>query len=122
LTITPGATLGNGITPFSGGGVYGKTLVNPDLNDFGPRIGFAYAATPRIAIHGGYGISYVHYTRAGSGDILAINAPQAQFAGVVQPTPTAANHCNPLRPRSSPSAVPLQAAMRRSIRAILPVW
>ena len=96
LTITPGATPGNGITPFSGGGVYGKTLVNPDLNDFGPRIGFAYAATPRIAIHGGYGISYVHYTRAGSGDILAINAPQAQFAGVVQPTPTAANHCNPL--------------------------
>ncbi|MCU1253318.1 MAG: TonB-dependent receptor plug [Edaphobacter sp.] len=96
LTITPGATAGNGITPFSGGGVYGKTLVNPDLNDFGPRIGFAYAATPRIAIHGGYGISYVHYTRAGSGDILAINAPQAQFAGVVQPTPTAANHCNPL--------------------------
>jgi hypothetical protein len=96
LTITPGATPGNGITPFSGGGVYGKTLVNPDLNDFGPRIGFAYAATPRIAIHGGYGISYVHYTRAGSGDILAINAPQAQFAGVVQPAPTAANHCNPL--------------------------
>jgi Carboxypeptidase regulatory-like domain/TonB dependent receptor/TonB-dependent Receptor Plug Domain len=96
LTITPGATPGNGITPFSGGGVYGKTLVNPDLNDFGPRIGFAYAATPRIAIHGGYGISYVHYTRAGSGDILAINAPQAQFAGVVQPTPTGANHCNPL--------------------------
>jgi Carboxypeptidase regulatory-like domain/TonB dependent receptor-like, beta-barrel len=96
LTINPGATAGKGITPFSGGGVYGKTLVNPDLNDFGPRIGFAYAATPRIAIHGGYGISYVHYTRAGSGDILAINAPQAQFASVVQPTPTAANHCNPL--------------------------
>src|SRR5260370_69369 len=96
LTITPGATLGNGITPFSGGGVYGKTLVNPDLNDFGPRIGFAYAATPRIAIHGGYGTSYVHYPRAGSGDILAINAPQAQFASVTQIAPTAANHCNPL--------------------------
>jgi hypothetical protein len=96
LTITPGATLGNGITPFSGGGVYGKTLVNPDLNDFGPRIGFAFAATPRIAIHGGYGTSYVHYTRAGSGDILAINAPQAQFASVTQITPTPGNHCNPL--------------------------
>jgi Carboxypeptidase regulatory-like domain/TonB dependent receptor/TonB-dependent Receptor Plug Domain len=96
LTITPGAVAGNGITPFSGGGVYGKSLVNPDLNDFGPRLGFAYAATPRTAIHGGYGISYVHYTRAGSGDILAINAPQAQFASVTQPTPTPANHCSPL--------------------------
>jgi hypothetical protein len=27
LTITPGATPGNGITPFSGVGVYGKTLL-----------------------------------------------------------------------------------------------
>ena len=96
LTITPGATQGNGITPYAGGGVYGSTLVNPDLNDFAPRLGFAYAATPRTAVRGGYGISYVHYTRAGSGDILAINAPQAQFASVTQPTPNATNHCNPL--------------------------
>jgi hypothetical protein len=93
LTITPGAVAGNGITPFSGGGVYGNTLVNPDLNDFAPRLGFAYAATPRTSIRGGYGTSYVHYTRAGSGDILAINAPQAQFVSVTQKTPTAANHC-----------------------------
>lgn len=97
LTITPGATKGNGITPYTGGGgVYGSTLVNPDLNDFAPRLGFAYAATSKIALRGGYGVSYVHYTRAGSGDILAINAPQAQFASVTQPTPNATNHCNPL--------------------------
>jgi hypothetical protein len=30
LTTTPGAVAGNGITPYSGGGTYGKTLVNPD--------------------------------------------------------------------------------------------
>ena len=41
-------------------------------------------------------MSYVHYTRAGSGDILAINAPQAQFAVVTQIAPTPTNHCNPL--------------------------
>jgi hypothetical protein len=93
LTITPGAVAGNGITPYSGSGVYGKTLVNPDLNDFAPRLGFAYAATPRTAIRGGYGTSYVHYTRAGSGDILAINAPQAQFVSVTQKTPSTTNHC-----------------------------
>jgi hypothetical protein len=29
-------------------------------------------------------MSYAHYTRAGSGDILGINAPQAQFASVTQ--------------------------------------
>jgi hypothetical protein len=93
LTITPGAVAGNGLTPYSGSGVYGKTLVNPDLNDFAPRLGFAYAATPRTAIRGGYGTSYVHYTRAGSGDILAINAPQAQFVSVTQKTPSTTNHC-----------------------------
>ncbi|WP_348641280.1 TonB-dependent receptor [Granulicella aggregans] len=93
LTTTPGATAGNGITPFSGGGVYGKTLVNPDLSDFAPRVGFAYALTPRTALRGGFGTSYIHYTRAGSGDILAINAPQAQFAAVTQITPTTTNQC-----------------------------
>jgi outer membrane receptor protein involved in Fe transport len=46
LTITPGAVAGNGSTPVSPGGVYGKTLMNPDLNDWGPRVGFAYAARP----------------------------------------------------------------------------
>jgi hypothetical protein len=97
LTITPGAVAGNGITPYSGGGVYGKTLVNPDLNDFGPRLGFAYAPTANTSIRGGFGVSFVHYTRAGSGDILAINAPQAQFASVTQSAPSATNpHCNPL--------------------------
>src|SRR6185437_1239415 len=55
LTITPGAVKGNGITPYTGGGgVYGSTLVNPDLNDFAPRLGFAYAATPKMAVRGGY--------------------------------------------------------------------
>ena len=87
LTTTPGAVAGNGITPFSGGGTYGKTLVNPDFTDFGPRVGFAYSVDPKTAIRGGFGISYAHYTRAGSGDILGINAPQAQFASVTQIAP-----------------------------------
>jgi hypothetical protein len=94
LTITPGAVAGNGITPVHAGGVYGNTLVNPDLTDFSPRIGFAYAATSKTAIRGGFGTGFVHYTRAGSGDILAINAPQAQFAAVTQIKPTTTNQCS----------------------------
>jgi hypothetical protein len=94
LTTTPGAVAGNGITPFSGGGTYGKTLVNPDYTDFGPRVGFAYAVDSKTALRGGFGISYAHYTRAGSGDILGINAPQAQFASVTQIAPTISNHCS----------------------------
>ena len=94
FTTTPGATLGNGITPVSFGGTYGKTLVNPDYDDFGPRIGFAYSVAANTVIRGGFGISYAHYTRAGSGDILGINAPQAQFASVTQIAPTTTNHCS----------------------------
>ncbi len=94
LTTAPGAVAGNGITPVSFGGVYGKTLVNPALGDFGPRVGFAYALTPATSVRGGFGIGYVHYSRAGSGDILGINAPQAVFVQVPQPTPSTANHCS----------------------------
>ncbi|WP_251106510.1 TonB-dependent receptor [Alloacidobacterium dinghuense] len=95
LTLTPGAVAGNGITPVHGSGVYGSTLVNPDLTDFGPRIGFAYSLDDKTVVHGGFGMSFVHYTRAGSGDILGINAPQAQFASVGSQAvaPSAASQC-----------------------------
>jgi outer membrane receptor protein involved in Fe transport len=118
LTLSPGAVAGNGITPTSGSGVYGKTLVDPDLDDFAPRVGFAYAPIANLSIRGGFGTSYVHYTRAGSGDILAINAPQAQFASVTQITPRpliAVPHLCP--PRSFRSGLPSQAAMPLRIRA-----
>ena len=100
LTRSPGAVAGNGITPVNPGGVYGKTLVHPDLNNFAPRLGFAYAPNGKLSFRGGFGTSYVHYTRAGSGDILAINAPQAQFAAITQITPTKTNGC--------PSPLPAQ--------------
>ncbi len=94
LTITPGAVAGNGITPVNPGGVYGKTLVNPDLADWSPRVGFSYGVSPRTVVRGGFGTGFVHYTRAGSGDILGINAPQAQFAVVSQIKPSTTNHCS----------------------------
>ena len=92
FTITPGAS-GTGITPVNAGGVYGKTLVNPDYGDFAPRVGFAYSVTPKTVVRGGFGMGYVHYTRAGSGDILAINAPQALFVSVPQSKPSPSNQC-----------------------------
>jgi len=93
LTLEPGYTTAQSpmcgsapcIAPFSGGGVYGKTLVKPDLSDWAPRIGFAVAATPTIAVRGGYGSAYVHYWRAGSGNNIAINAPFALYTSVTNP-------------------------------------
>ena len=65
-----------------------RYLVHPDKNDFAPRVGFAFAPNGKTAIRGGYGISYSHYDRAGSGNILAINPPEALFVTVPQ-APTA---------------------------------
>jgi hypothetical protein len=93
FTLNPTATAGNGITPTTGKGTYGSTLVNPSLKDLAPRIGLAWSPFRGFSFRGGFGIGYVHYTRAGSGDILAINAPQAQFATVSQIAPTTSNHC-----------------------------
>jgi hypothetical protein len=103
LTLTPNfSTLSTGlqasgypniepgmISSYNGGGVYGKTLVNPALGDYAPRIGFAFAATPTIAVRGGYGTSFIHYWRAGSGNMLGINAPNAMFTSVTNPVSTA---------------------------------
>lgn len=119
LTITPGAS-GTGITPYHGSGVYGHTLVNPDLTDFGPRLGFAYAADSKTSIRGGFGISYAHYSRAGSGDILAINGPHAQFANVPQSVaPSAATHCSGVA--STSCFVTLDQGFPSSLTAFNPV-
>ena len=42
-------------------------------------------------IRGGYGISYVHFSRAGGGDLLPINGPQVVNAVVNQTQPAAAS-------------------------------
>jgi hypothetical protein len=99
VTLQPGYTTANSplcgsvacIAPTNGSGVYGKTLVNPDLTDYAPRVGFAYAITPDIALRGGYGTAFVHYWRAGSGNNIAINAPFALYTSVTNPSSVSTN-------------------------------
>jgi len=69
----------------TGGSIANRALVNPDRNDFGPRLGFAYTPMDKTAVRGGYGISYVHWDRIGSANLLAINGPQV-VRGVVNQT------------------------------------
>ena len=71
------------------GSIYDRALIDPDRNNFGPRLGFAYTVAPGTVIRGGYGVSYVHFNRAGGGDILPINGPQVVNAVVNQTVPTA---------------------------------
>jgi hypothetical protein len=75
----------------SGGSVADRALVNPDRNDLAPRLGFAYTIADRTVVHGGWGVSYVHWDRIGSANLLAINAPQVIRAVVNQTDPTSAS-------------------------------
>jgi outer membrane receptor protein involved in Fe transport len=66
------------------GSVQDRSTLKPDKNNFGPRIGLAFTPTARTVIRGGYGISYVHFHRAGGANVLPINGPQVVNAVVVQ--------------------------------------
>jgi hypothetical protein len=68
----------------TGGGIYERALVDPDRNNWAPRIGIAYSIDPKTVIRTGYGISYIHFNRVGSADLLAINGPQVVNAVVPQ--------------------------------------
>ena len=61
-----------------------RYLVDPDRNNFGPRLGFAYTPVAKTAIRGGYGVSYTHFNRTGSADVLTYNPPQTIVAVVAQ--------------------------------------
>lgn len=72
-------------TPANGGGIvtaaqnasgwFDRALIHPDLNDFAPRLGFAYQMTDRIVLRGGYGVFYQHNNRIGSESLLQLNPP-----------------------------------------------
>jgi hypothetical protein len=72
------------------GSIADRAQVNPDRNNFGPRIGLAYSLNSKTVIRAGYGISYVNFNRAGGGNLLAINGPQVVIADILQ-RPTDAN-------------------------------
>jgi hypothetical protein len=75
---------GKALVPAKSGSVADRAQVNPDRNNWSPRVGFAYAINPRTVVRSGYGISYVHFNRSGGGNILAINGPQVVTAVVNQ--------------------------------------
>ena len=70
---------------------FARGLVHPAKNNFAPRFGFAYQATRKLVLRGGYGIFYQHDVRIGSESVLGENPPAfydqslAQSAGSVTP-------------------------------------
>jgi hypothetical protein len=65
------------------GSLFDRALVNPDYQDWGPRIGGAYSIDTKTSIRAGYGISYTFFNRPGSA-IEGINGPLAVFGTLTQ--------------------------------------
>ena len=84
--ITPALEATNAQTNFNpaGGGslVFAKDgsladrgLVQPDKNNFAPRVGIVYTLNEKTVLRGGWGIFYNLFDRIGSEDQLALNLP-----------------------------------------------
>ncbi|MEW5979740.1 MAG: TonB-dependent receptor [Acidobacteriota bacterium] len=54
---------------------FGRSLVQSDKNNLGPRISFAYNFMPKTVLRAGYGRFYQLFERIGSEDQLAFNLP-----------------------------------------------
>jgi hypothetical protein len=65
----------NQLIQASDGGLYERSLVHPDRNNWAPRVGLAFQATPRTVLRSGYGISYIHFNRLGGENLLGYNGP-----------------------------------------------
>lgn len=66
------------------GSLYDRALVDPDRNNFAPRLGFAYQFNPATVLRGGYGVSYIHFNRLGGENLLAYNGPNIVSSEIVQ--------------------------------------
>src|SRR5262249_18027682 len=71
-----------------------RGLTDQDLNNFGPRFGFAYQATGKVVVRGGYGIMYIpttgdHYTQREG--FSRTTAMVASIAAGLTPVDTMAN-------------------------------
>jgi hypothetical protein len=66
------------------GSVYDRALVNPDRNNFAPRVGVAWAVDGKTVVRSGYGMSYIHFNRLGGENLLSFNGPHVVGLNITQ--------------------------------------
>jgi Carboxypeptidase regulatory-like domain/TonB-dependent Receptor Plug Domain/TonB dependent receptor len=66
------------------GSISERALVNPDRNNFAPRLGVAYSLTPRTVIRSAFGTSYIHFNRLGGENLLSFNGPHVVPIAIAQ--------------------------------------
>jgi hypothetical protein len=86
----------------SEGSLSNRALVDPDRNNWAPRLGLAYNITPNTVVRAGYGTSYIHFNRLGGENILSFNLPNIVGVTINQlassPLCTGDNFLNCFRP------------------------
>lgn len=70
------------------GSLEDRALVQPDRDNFAPRLGLVYRLDERTVLRGGYGIYYNLFDRIGSEDQLALNPPGLTNVVVQTASPT----------------------------------
>jgi hypothetical protein len=66
------------------GSIADRALVNPDRNNFAPRVGVAYSLTPKTVLRGAFGTSYIHFNRLGGENLLSFNGPHVVPIAITQ--------------------------------------
>jgi outer membrane receptor protein involved in Fe transport len=66
------------------GSIYDRALVNPDRNNWSPRLGAAYSLNDKTVLRAAYGTSYVHFNRLGGENLLSFNGPHVVPASITQ--------------------------------------
>jgi hypothetical protein len=66
------------------GSIYDRALVNPDRNNFAPRLGMAFSLDSKTVLRSGYGVSYIHFNRLGGENLLSFNGPHVVALNITQ--------------------------------------
>ena len=63
------------LVPAKDGSRFDRATIHPDLNDYGPRFGFAWRANNKTVFRGGLGVYYAQYEGFGGAQFLETNPP-----------------------------------------------
>ena len=63
------------VAGMNGGSIADRGLVDPDKNNWAPRLGFAYQAMNKVVIRGAYGVFYGNVSNTGGGEFMQTMPP-----------------------------------------------
>lgn len=74
----------NSLIQATDGSIADRALVNPDRNNWAPRLGVAYTVNEKTVLRSAYGMSYVHFNRLGGENLLSFNGPNVVPIAITQ--------------------------------------